>query len=74
MKPIRRWLVTVLLAGSVAAPAAGHEMAAKAGSDGRCDGPEFSCAMTATPVFARDGALWLAWNSASRVVCARSPG
>lgn len=38
-----------------------------------CDGPQFACARQATPAFAPDGALWLAWTSERRVYVARSP-
>lgn len=38
----------------------------------RCDGPEFACAIEATPAFAGDGTVWLAWSSAGRVYAARS--
>jgi len=38
----------------------------------RCDGPDFACAIEATPAFASDGAFWLTWSSARRIYVARS--
>lgn len=64
-------LLAAVVAWSGAGLAQDHRQHA-AGSGGRCDGPEFACAMEATPAFAGDGALWLAWSSASRVYAARS--
>ncbi len=61
----------VLLALAAGAPAhAASEHQTSAGA--RCDGPEFACAREATPAFASDGSLWLAWSSTSRVYAARS--
>jgi len=37
-----------------------------------CEGVELRCAQTATPVFATDGTLWLAWAAGGRVSVARS--
>lgn len=70
----KRFQLVVLLAavaGTSAVPAQDHQQHS-AGSGGRCDGPEFACAIEATPAFASDGSLWLAWSSASRVYAARS--
>jgi hypothetical protein len=53
------------LAGAAGAQDHGH-------GRGGCDGPQFECAREATPAFAPDGALWLAWSSDSRVFVARS--
>ncbi len=60
-------VLIVALAGSALAQAAGVHQAGA-----RCDGPEFACAREATPAFAGDGSLWLAWSSTSRVYAARS--
>jgi hypothetical protein len=42
------------------------------GAEGACTGPELKCATTATPVFASDDKLWLAWAADGRVWVAQS--
>ena len=68
---IRGALLLFLAAGSGAGWSADLQQH-QAGPAARCDGPEFACAVEATPAFASDGALWLAWSSASRIYAARS--
>ena len=68
---VRVALLAAVVAWSGAGSAQDHQQHA-AGAGGRCDGPEFACAIEATPAIAGDGALWLAWSSASRVYAARS--
>ena len=65
-------LLAAVLACSGTAYAQDHQQDHNTGSAARCDGPEFTCAIEAMPTFASDGALWLAWSSASRVFTARS--
>lgn len=69
--PIRVALLAFLVAWSGGGHAQDHRQHT-AGAGARCDGPEFACAIEATPAFAGDGSLWLAWSSASRVYAARS--
>ena len=64
-------LLAAVVAWSGASPAQDHQQH-QAGPGARCDGPEFACAMEATPALAGDGSVWLAWTSASRVYAARS--
>lgn len=64
-------LLAAVMAWSGIAPARDHQQH-PAGAAVRCDGPEFACAVEATPAFAADGALWLAWSTTSRVYAARS--
>jgi hypothetical protein len=42
------------------------------GAQHHCAEPALQCASTATPTFAADGSLWLAWAAAGRVSVARS--
>ncbi len=76
MNGIRVAMAVAVLAGSGMVTAQnqqpGQQPAAASGPAVRCDGPAFSCAMAATPAFADDGTLWLAWNSASHVYLAHS--
>jgi hypothetical protein len=37
-----------------------------------CSDPSLACATAATPIFAPDGSLWLAWSAGGRVMVARS--
>ncbi len=37
-----------------------------------CDGSGLDCATTATPAFARDGSLWLAWSAGGRIMVGHS--
>lgn len=55
-------------AGPVGAQMAGMHHA----TNGACAGEALSCATSATPLFAPDGSLYLAWATADHVVVARS--
>ena len=48
------------------------QMAHQHGSDAACEGTELRCATKATPFFAEDGKLWLAWMAGGRVSVASS--
>src|SRR5215831_5749250 len=37
-----------------------------------CDDTGLSCATAATPAFARDGSLWLAWSAGGRIIVGHS--
>lgn len=65
---------TSLLAAAIAVGSAaqGAMPSHNAAPGSHCDDAGFACAVEATPAFARDGTLWLAWSSASRVYAARS--
>jgi len=65
-------ILVLAVAGPLAVRVANAAEAVTA-SPARCDDPGFACALEAMPAFAPDGALWLAWSSASRVHVARSP-
>jgi hypothetical protein len=52
---------------ALAQMAHGHD-----GAQHSCAEPALRCASTATPTFAADGSLWLAWAAAGRVSVARS--
>jgi hypothetical protein len=60
-------LAIVLAAGFAQA-----EMAHRHGSKPACNEPTIACATKATPTFAPDGTLWLAWSAAGRVLVAHS--
>jgi hypothetical protein len=64
-------LATALLAVSCMRPA-GAQMAMHHGNNGACAGQSLACATSATPLFAPDGSLYLAWATADHVVVARS--
>src|ERR1700754_1201934 len=42
------------------------------GSGAACDEPDLRCASKATPAFASDGTLWLAWMAGGRISVASS--
>jgi hypothetical protein len=58
----------VLLSGLPAAAQMTHQHGAKPA----CEGTSLACAMKATPTFAPDGTLWLAWDAGGRISVARS--
>lgn len=68
----RSSLALIVLVAGGAAEAQMRQPDRQPGTPPRCDGPEFACALEATPTFAGDGSLWLVWASASRVYTARS--
>ena len=59
------------LAGQAPAPqaAAAHHMG---DAGGGCEGAELRCVSSATPAFAPDGTLWVAWAAGKQVSVARS--
>jgi hypothetical protein len=71
MKPITgiALLFAALSAGSGARAQAMHH---DHGGGGACAGAELACASAATPLFAPDGSLLLAWATADHVAVARS--
>lgn len=66
-------LALALAAAAGAAPGdGGHAPEPGRAPPQGCDEPTFACAREATPVFAPDGSLWVAWSTAGRVYAARS--
>jgi hypothetical protein len=71
---MRRLMVLVLCglaAGAARAEEGGHRHAAP--PPAACSEPGLSCARSATPAFAADGTLWLAWSAGGRVYVSPSP-
>lgn len=72
MAPLLRSTATAALLLALLAPQrAAGQMPHAHGTDD-CREPSLACATKATPVFSRDGTLWLAWTAVGRVVVARS--
>jgi hypothetical protein len=61
-------VAVLLLSQSVATAQMQHNHAARPD----CNEPTLKCATKVTPTFGPDGALWLAWAAASKVLVARS--
>src|SRR5215212_5614111 len=55
-------------AGGISAASAQHQHS----TPPPCAGADLACATAATPAFAGDGSLWLAWSAAGQVMAARS--
>src|SRR3954469_16518062 len=63
------WLFLVMaVAGGISAASAQHQHAAPP----PCAGADLACATAATPAFAADGRLWVAWSAGGQVMVARS--
>jgi hypothetical protein len=62
------WAAWLLWPGTSPGQMAGMKHA----GNGACAGSELTCAASATPVFAPDGSLYLAWATADHVAVARS--
>src|SRR5438270_5059068 len=63
------WLaLAAAVAGGISAASAQHQHSAPP----PCAGADLACATAATPAFAGDGTLWLAWSSGGQVMAARS--
>ena len=56
------------VAGGISAASAQHQHSAPP----PCAGVDLACATAATPAFAGDGSLWLAWSAGGQVMVARS--
>jgi hypothetical protein len=68
-----RLLMTAAIAVLLLRPeAATAQMSHNHGGKQDCNEPTLKCATKATPTFAPDGALWLAWAAAGKVSVARS--
>src|SRR2546430_12900337 len=61
-------VAVLLLSQSAATAQIQHNHAARQD----CNEPTLKCASKVTPTFAPDGALWLAWAAAGKVLVARS--
>jgi hypothetical protein len=74
--PTTRLLAAAAICTLVSAPAAAqhehHGGAGKAPPQAPCESSGLACATTATPAFASDGTLWLAWGAKGGVWAARS--
>src|ERR1041384_2260659 len=62
------FVLAVAVAGGISAASAQHQHSAPP----PCAGTDIACATAATPAFAADGSLWLAWSAAGQVIAARS--
>lgn len=60
------------MAGQAGAGAIGQAAHHMGDAPGECNDPALRCASSATPTFAPDGALWLAWAAGGQVSVARS--
>jgi len=66
------WLaLAVAAAGGISAAPAQHQHRHSAAAP--CATTDLACATAATPAFAADGSLWLAWSAGGRVMAAHSP-
>jgi hypothetical protein len=64
------WLsCAVVIAGGISVAAAQHRHSA---APPPCATSDLACATAATPAFAPDGSLWLAWSAGGKVMVARS--
>jgi hypothetical protein len=72
MKRLILTLVLTALTAGLPAQAAEAEQHHYADAAPACTDPGLVCATAATPLFARDGSLWLVWSAAGQVSLARS--
>src|ERR1051325_7924267 len=62
------FVLAVAVASGISAASAQHQHSAPP----PCAGTDIACATAATPAFAADGGLWLAWSAGGQVMAARS--